>query len=395
MKVRTKRDKVVLVFHSSNRSSWHETLAGIARHANKEGWRLQPLEHVTTRKNIVELLDFWHPDGIIAECGVDEQGLFVPDAFGKVPTVYLVCDTTRLKPNSLRVNHDSASVGWLAARELLVEGMRSFGYFGVEGLFWSEERGRYFAEALSMNGYECETFLRRLDEGTAKGGMAGSRQRLAEWLKSLPKPCGLLAANDMLALDAINVCAEAGVKVPEDVSILGIDNDEVACENVRPTLSSIKPNFEEAGHMAAELLDMRLGSKGSLRSERQRLFPAGGIVHRASTMRLKRSDKSVAKALEMIRTRACDGLQPKDVFAVLPESRRTIEKRFQELRGCSLLDEICAVRMARVKELLSRREVAIETIAARCGWRSTARLRVLFREVEGISMSEWRDRNVE
>ena len=386
-------EKVMLMFHSSNRSSWHEMLVGISRAASSRGWRLQTIDYDTDAKAVVELVDFWRPTGIIAECGVDEKGVFSPSVFGKVPAVYVVSDARRLDEKALRVNHDSAELGRLAARTLLFDGARGFGYFGFKGLFWSEERGRHFDEALRINGRGCAHFERPLNNVAPRSRDDDYRPRFIRWLRELPKPCGLLAANDMLALEAINNCDKAGLTVPDDVSVLGIDNDEVACENSQPTLSSIRPDFFQAGRLAVELLDGRLRRKGAFKGERLRLFPAAFVVHRASTLRLKRADASVSKAVEFIRRHACEGVQPKDVLAGLGEPRRTVELHFRQLRGRSLMDEILAVRLDRVKELLADAEVPIKTIAGKCGWRSPARLRVFFRAAEGISMSAWRTAN--
>ena len=125
-------------------------------------------------------------------------------------------------------------------------------------------------------------------------------------------------------------------------------------------------------------------------SQRQRSFAASGIVSRQSTRRLPRANADVSRALETIRRRACDGLKPRDVFAEAGRSRRLVELRFRELTGHSVQDEIRFVRLARVKELLSRPDVPLESVAARCGWKSTAQLRVLFRTAEGLSMRQWR-----
>lgn len=390
LKTKTSREKVVLVFHSSNRSAWHEMFAGITRAAAAQGWRLQTIDHDTDPKDVVELVDFWHPTGIIAECSVDEKGVFSPEVFGKVPVVYVVSDARRLDAKALRVNHDSAEFGRLAARELLSDDTRGFGYFGFKGLFWSAERGRHFEEALRLNGRGCAHFERPLNNVAPRDRDDDYRPRFIKWLRELPKPCGLLAANDMLALEAINNCAAAGLTVPDDVSVLGIDNDEVACENAQPALSSIRPDFFEAGRLAVELLAERLRRKGAFKGERLRLFPAAFVVHRASTLRLKRADASVSKAVEFIRRHACEGVQPKDVLAELDEPRRTVELHFRQLRGRSLLEEILAVRLDRVKELLADADVPINAIARKCGWRSSARLRVFFHKAEGVSMRAWR-----
>ena len=388
--MKTNKETNVLVFHTSVRSSWRDTLSGIYRYTRLNNWKVQVIEHEPNRKSIRELLEFWQPDGVIVEGGMDEKDAFRPDVFGKIPVVFLICDPKKLKKNSLRLNHDSASLGRVAAKEFLSIGLTSFAFFGFTRLFWSEERGRGYTRALALNGYKPQMFTRRFFESGIQSSAKGDGDRFATWLKALPKPCGLFAANDLLGEEALNVCRFAGITVPEEISVLGVDNDKFACENAVPTLSSIRPNFEEAGYLCAALLGERLAGDSHAAAGVQRFFPANGVVHRQSTRRLPRANAAVSQALELIRVKACSGLRPKDVFAELDCSRRLAELRFRELTGHSVQDEIAAVRLSRVKELLALEDVPIESIAARCGWKSTARLRVLFRAVEGISLREWR-----
>ena len=385
------RQPTVLVFHTSVRSSWNETLIGFYCHARQRGWNVQVIEHAPNRKSIQDLLGFWHPNGIMVEGGMDEKGVFLSDVFGNVPTVYLACDQNRLSKDALRVNHDSESLARAAAREFLSLGLRSFAFFGFDGLFWSKERGHCFREALKLNGYDASVFTRKFFESGDDRPDKCFRQEFMRWLQSLPKPCGLLAANDLLASEALSVCRTRGMNVPEDISVLGIDNDEIACENAVPTLSSIRPNFEEAGILCARLLDERMSCRRKYNGTIRYTFAAVGIVRRQSTRRLPQANADVSKAVEIIRLRACDGLKPRDVFAEIGKSRRLVEMRFRELTGHSVLDEIYAVRLARVKELLARANVPLESIASACGWKSPARLRVFFRSAEGMSMREWRN----
>lgn len=384
------KERVVLVFHSSVRSSWSETLSGIYRFARPQGWNVQIIEHEPNRKSIVDLLAFWHPAGVIVEGGVDETGAFLSGVFDRVPTVYLACDQKRLKRSALRVNHDSESIGRMAAREFLSLGLSSFAYFGFTGMFWSEERGRCFEEALRLNGRTAQVFTRRFFESGKRTAETGFRNRFAAWLKKLPKPCGLFAANDLLAIEAMNVCQAVGIAVPEEIAVLGVDNDEIACENAAPTLSSVRPNFEEAGFLCAQLLGERLARKGRFTGNVQQSFAAAGIVRRQSTRLLPKSDAEVSKAMEMIRLRACEGLKPRDVFALFARSRRSVELKFKAITGHSVQEAINLARLERVKELLAREDVKIDSIAGCCGWKSAAQLRVFFREAEGVSLREWR-----
>lgn len=380
----------VLVFHTSFRSSWNEMQDGIYRYARAHGWNIFVAEHKMDRDAVADLLAFWRPDGVIVEGAMDEAGVFLSDVFGDVPVVYLVCDRRHLPPDALCVSHDVQAFGRIAAREFLSLGLASFAFFGFAGLFWSAERAARFREILRLAGREVALFERPFLEHDWRDLSTGFTQAFGNWLKALPKPCGLLAANDQLGTEVISTCRALGLAVPDDVLVLGIDNDETLCEHVSPTLSSIRPNFEEAGFQAASLLGARRAAGGVFAGDRHRLFAADGLVRRQSTRRLPRANAVVSKALELVRLRACSGLRPRDVVAELGCSRRTAELRFRELAGHSIQEEILLTRLARVKQLLSREDVPVETIARRCGWKSTARLRVFFKAAEGVSMRQWR-----
>lgn len=368
-----------------------EMLDGIRRFARENDWRLQVVEHVPPREAIAELVEFWSPKGVIAEGGMDENGIFSGDVFGMLPVVYLMCDERNLKPGSMCVCQDPDTMGELAAREFLSLGVKSFLFFGFEQLFWSENRGAAFCRALSLNGHHAESVGRRfVCEGIGPSTAdTAALDRLVERLRSLPKPCGLFAANDMLADEALGLCIANGLRVPDDVAILGIDDDEAVCENSTPTLTSLRVDFAEAGYKSAELLSKWFSS--SLRSVKSRrvLVSSVHIVRRGSTRLLPRTNADVAHALELIRKKSCEGLRPRDVFKQMSGSRRLTEMRFRELTGRTVADEIKAVRLERAKELLRSGTLPIGEIAAKCGWKSPAQLRGYFVEVEGKPPREW------
>ena len=381
----------MLVFHTCVRSSWMEILDGIRRFARENDWRLQVVEHVPPREAISELVGFWSPDGVIAEGGMDENGIFNGDVFGKLPVVYLMCDEKNLRPGSMSVCQDPDSMGELAAREFLSLGVKSFLYFGFEHLFWSENRGAAFCRAIALNGRKAEVVRRRfvcegIGPSTADTAALG---RLVEQMRRLPKPCGLFAANDMLADEALGLCVTNGLRVPDDVAILGIDDDEAVCENLKPTLTSLRVDFAEAGYKSAELLARRFSSGSRMGKARRVLLSSVRIVRRGSTRLLPHENADVALALEIIRKKACGGLRPRDVFEKMSGSRRLVELRFRELTGRTVADEIKAVRLARAKELLRGGTLHIGDIAAKCGWKSPAQLRSYFVETEGVPPRDW------
>ena len=385
------RGRTVLVFHTCVRSSWMEILDGIRRFARACDWRLQVVEHVPPREAIAELVEFWRPDGVIGEGGMDENGIFNGDVFGKLPVVYLMCDERNLKPGSMCVCQDPDTMGELAAREFLSLDVKSFLFFGFEQLFWSENRGAAFCRALSLNGCRAETVRRRfVCEGIGPSTAdTAALERLVARLRRLPKPCGLFAANDMLADEALGLCIANGLRVPDDVAILGIDDDEAVCENSKPTLTSLRVDFAEAGYKSAELLAKRLSSRLRGGKSRRVLVSSVRIVRRGSTCLLPRANADVAHALELIRKKSCEGLRPRDVFVQMAGSRRRVEMRFRELTGRTVADEIKAVRLARAKELLRGGTLSIGDVAAKCGWKSPAQLRSYFVETEGVPPRDW------
>lgn len=387
--------ETVLVFHSCVRSSWQEMLGGIRSFAQSRRWRLQVVEHVPPRKAIGELLDFWRPDGVIVEAGMDEDGTFAGDVFGRLPVVYLLSDVHRLKATSLHVDCDVDALGALAAREFLTLGAKSFVFFGFRDIFWSESRGAAFEKALALNGCHAEVLSQRFVESGRGGGSADTRSldRLIRCLRDLPKPCGVFAANDMLADEILGLCQACGLKVPADVAVLGVDDDESVCEHTNPTLSSLRPDFFGAGFASAEMLEERLRKKGRMPSVCRRTISSVQLVRRGSTRLLPRSNADVSKALELIRRQACDGLRPRDVFARMAVSSRLVEMRFRELTGHTVAEEIRLVRLERAKKLLREGALPIGEIATRCGWKSAAQLRAYFAEAEGVSPRTWRQRS--
>lgn len=369
-----------------------EMQEGILGYAKLRRWNVQVIEHEPNRKSIKELISFWQPDGIIVEGCMDERGTLLSNVSSHVPVVYLMCNPKNLGGRALRIERDNKSLGNAAAKEFLSCGIMTFGYFGFTNLFWSVMRQEAFAEALKLNGHPVRVFVRDFFEGGDRTLDRSSRQKFVEWIRQLPKPCGILAANDMLAVELLNVCSSLGIDVPNEIAILGVDNDAVVCESVSPTLSSIRANFIEAGYQCAKLLDENITGTDAVSGSFKRAIPIEGIVRRQSTRRLPRADANVSKALEIIRQRACDGLLPRDVVSGLDCSRRLIELRFRELVGHSIGEEIHAVRMRRVKDLLLHGDSPIDLIAAQCGWKSAAQLRVAFHAQEGLSMREWRAR---
>ena len=190
--------------------------------------------------------------------------------------------------------------------------------------------------------------------------------------------------------EIVNACAQLGFSVPDEIAVLGVDNDEQICENLSPTLSSVAPDFTEGGYLAAEFL-LQLIENPRQKPE-TRLFKVTRLTVRQSTRRMVCDRSRVAAAVEMIRRRACEGISVNDVVAAMGVPRRTAEVHFRLATGHSILDEIDDIRFARVFDLLKNPRQLLDAIPSLCGFATGVALRKAFRLRTGMSMRDWRKR---
>lgn len=376
--------KTILFFSSASRHSCRKRVAGVLRYFHNTDIQVQIIESNYQKINVRKLIDFWKPVGCIAECGSDKNS-FTPDSFAGVPTVYLDKDPAQTTARLFTVNADLEGSAILAAKELLSLDLPCYGFVGFKlPLFWSQIREKAFADAITLNGRPCHIF-------SASGAAEIKRvSALRAWLKGLPKPCGIFAAFDETAEEILAACQQEGIDVPDEISVLGVDNNEEICEQTKPTLSSICPDFEKAGYLCGELLALQLRNPAV--SPESRTFNLLGVVRRKSTARLNKTDPKVTDALEYIRLHAYERIRVDDVARVMGCSKRTAEMRFLSLVKHTIADEIREVRLALAFSLLRNPNQAIDAIAHLCGYKSDSTLRYAFKARTGLSMREWRNR---
>jgi len=285
------------------------------------------------------------------------------------------------------VKSDSAAVGREAANALLRQGIyKSYGYAGYRtDDDWSVERGRAFRAALAEAG-----FIGRMMDIAHYKDRVEDKPTVMEWLRALPKPCGIFAACDDRAFEILDICKEIGLKVPAEVGILGVNNDPILCEHTDPKLSSIQPNFIEEGRLAAELLEQMM-SGGKIPPKR-RLSKVGirAIVHRESTISQSESGKLVQKILSYIGKEATRGIGVEEVARRFKVSRSLLELRFRELQNESVYEAMLRIRFEEVKRRLRQTDDPISEITSACGWRSPLPPKALFKRRFGMSMRDYR-----
>lgn len=374
--------KTVLFFISSTRHTCGNRLEGIYRYACTRGWHVQVVERAFRKVNVRDQLDFWKPIGIIAECGSGADELNAA-AFGNVPAVYFDADRA-VRGEGCYIGSDSSAIGRLAARHLLSLDLPNYAFAAFRlPLFWARERREAFVEAIETAGKGSFVFDPEREQ------RPDVRQRqMTNWLRHLPRPCGLFAANDYVGEEIVNICRQLGLSVPDDIAVLGVDNDEQICESLVPTLSSIAPDFVHGGYLAAEMLGQLIDGKKPKKTVVR--FETGTVVVRQSTRRIVCDRSRVTAAVEMIRKRVVEGLSVSDVVAFMGEPRRTAEMHFREATGHSIHEEIDDVRFAKVFELLRNPFQSLGAIPDLCGFSTGVALRKAFRLRTGLSMRDWR-----
>lgn len=388
-----KRD-IVCFFQSSGRHEGRR-LEGVYAFAREYGWRVLAIDRNQQHSGVRRILNFWSPVGCIIE-GVADEALADPRKFGGLPVVF--CDvapsicgnrTWERRAFTSFIKHDSFATTALAVKELKSLGQKNLAYIGfMAPTYWSDERTAAFrSETMGWDG-EVQFFL--YDRNHPFRDALDLQLRLRRWLKDLPKPCSILAANDFMGEQALTACFELAIDVPHQVSLIGIDNEEVRCEHLRPSLTSVEPDFRRAGYLAAKTLAEM--ENGVVDAVGYRTFGPARIVRRQSTAVLPIKSGAVSGALETIRLKACKGIRAADVLAQMGGSRSSAERLFRKVTGCSVLEKLNERRLEEVKNLLACPDVKIESLADFCGYRSGSFLRRHFKEMTGMTMQEWRNR---
>jgi LacI family transcriptional regulator len=284
------------------------------------------------------------------------------------------------------IDIDSVDIGQRAADYLTGQGdYNAYGFIGYgEGCKWSDLREQTFAAALSRRGLACDSFkVPRWHAQTDE-----TNQNLRAWLAAMPKPAAVLAAHDELARTALNLCVRESLRVPEEIAVLGVDNELIVCTHTQPTLSSIRPDFEQSGYEAARLLSAFLSGKTHKRISV--VTPILGIIGRESTAPSSPAGKMVQRASEYIRANATRDIRVTSVAKALSVSRRLLDLRFRQITGRTILDAIQDVRLEQVKTLLRTTAMPIQEIGETCSFRSENHLKRMFKKWTGLTMRDFR-----
>jgi LacI family transcriptional regulator len=369
-------------------ASGRDILRGIARYVRQHGqWSL-----FHAPGGLADApptwLERWKGSGIIARISNAKTAAILRKT--KLPVV----DVLGMMPGFPLVHVDDAAIARQAFDHFVERGFRHFAFVGARdylcepGQDWSERRRVAFCAAADAHDEAAGIF--QLTEPSFNEMSWEERQdRLAKWLRQLPKPVGLMVCSDQRGLDVLEACHRADVKVPAEIAVVGVDNDKPLCEVCNPPLSSVLPDHVRVGYDAAALL-------GQLMAGRR---PSGGpqfvlpqtVVTRQSSDVLAVDDPTLSAALRVIRERGCEGISVDEIARAVGLSRSILQRKFRLTFGQTVHDHLIAARLKRALELITNTDMPLVEVAERCGFNNQEYMGVVFRKRLGQTPGQYRN----
>jgi LacI family transcriptional regulator len=371
--------KVILLIETS-RAFGRSLLYGIVRYARSHGpWAFY--RETSGLEHTLKYLKDQKADGIILRSPTQSHEI----THLGIPAIYVI--HRQLEAGDFHeVGTDGTLIGHMAAEHFLERGFQHFAYSGFSDRDWSIQRGIYFVERIGREGYPVS--CHKVSETRMKRYFQQEQSRLAEWIQSLPKPLALMACNDDHGQHVLDACKLAGILVPEEVSVLGVDNDELVCNLSDPPMSSIALNTEQAGYQAGEVLDRLM--KGEKLPPQKIMVQSSRVVARQSTDFLSVDDADLAAALRFIWQNARQPIGVSEVASGVAISRRVLEKKFQKILHRSIYRELRRVRVNTIISMLMETDSTISVIARKMGFPGIEHIARYFRKETGVSLRDYR-----
>ncbi len=380
-----KQKSVALLVETSNEYA-RRLLSGIVSYIrSSESWSVYlPEQHRGATPP--SWLSAWKGDGVIARIETPA----IARAVRKLKMPVVDVSAARHVPSIPWVETDDAAIARLAMQHFRDRGFRHFAFCGEPEFNWSNWRKDAFVEAALSAGLQCNVFDAK-QRGSRGYSLSRERKRLGKWIQSLPRPVAVFACYDIKAQQILDTCRELQIRVPDELALLGVDNDELICELCTPPLSSVIPSAHKTGREAARLLDLVMSGKKV--DTLAHLIEPTGVATRLSSDVLAIDDPDVAAALNYIKDHACEGINVNEVLKHVPLSRRVLEKRFRNLVGRTPHQEITRRRVERIRQLLVETDLSLFQISQRTGFQSEEYMSVTFRRAMKVPPATYRREN--
>jgi LacI family transcriptional regulator len=374
------RDPRVLILLNAGAAWSRGVLRGFTAAVRQKGWTLV---HYQTPMDLSWLVETWKPNVVVLQWSLYRH---VAQAFDSCTAISVNDDSSAHGVASVCV--DESGVAQLAAKHLMSKGLRELTTFRFNDGTFAVSRERAFGEAVRAHGA-------RLVPGWWLDGVEPPRfhenpEAITTWLAQLPRPCGVFACTDSWASVVARYAQLAGVRIPEDLALIGVDNDTLECELASPPLSSVCVPWRTVGEKAAWLVGRALA--GAPVAHERIVVPPVDVIARRSTDVAVVGDPTVERAMSHITEHIGRRLTLNGIARAAACSRQRLEQRFQATIGRTVMQEVRRARVARARQLLSTTELSLPLIAGQCGFSSAALLSVAFRRETGIPPGAYRRR---
>lgn len=377
--------KQIALILDTNQAYDRKVVSGVTRYMRQVGnWSLHM--ELDPKSKIPNFQD-WKGHGVIAD--LDDLDVYKTVSELEIPVVG-IGGGYGFYPKFKDIPYvytDNEKVVDLAFEHLRGKGFNNLAFCGIEPdqiNGWARERQLGFEKLCRENNLNCSTYI---GKAISNRNWNSVIRDLKTWLEKLPKPVGIMAANDMRAYHVLEACLRSGLSVPDQVAVVGVDNDEMVCSLTNPPLTSVIQGTDMLGFYAAEILDKMMNGESSVQS---RVIPPQGIAVRESSDSHVIDDDLIFRALGFIRDRACSGIRVDQVAQYCHVSRSTLENRFKQKLGKSVHNEITRLQINKVKDLLIQDEMPLKHISRITGFSSPQYMSIKLKEDTGLSPMQYR-----
>ncbi len=363
---------------------YRRALRGVWRYAeSRPNWQLTP---IPPQRGVRNLHERFQPNGLIVTANTRHLDRELQSWQRPAVNVSAVISSQRFA----RVGVDNELVGQMAAGHFLERGLRHFAFVGPAKQQFSMQRRASFCRALGESGAEAHCYISRSRREFDPLGMRWDLESdVQRWLRQLPKPVGIFAPNDVWGVQVVLASRRAELRVPEQVAVLGVDDDDLFCELTRPGLSSVIVPSEQIGYEAMALLERLIG--GEKPPSEPLLLPPVGVHMRRSSEVLAIEDQLVAQAVQFIQENTSRPLRVEEVITHLCVGRRTLERRFRDLLGTGIAEQVRMAHLQRARRLLAQTDLSVHVVAMRAGFEDYRQMVRLFRHTLDTTPTGYRD----
>jgi LacI family transcriptional regulator len=378
--------RIALVYDAS-RAYDIKVMAGVASYfqENRHGhyYSVDIIDEKAVNENHLSDGRSWQGDGIIAD--FDDPAIAHRVSQSQVPAVAFGCGR-RVGIRGSRVPYfctNGEAIARLAADHLFDRGFRSLAYCGyarTRTTNWSLEREAAFVQYVKQRGGSCAVFR---DRARASREWPATQRHLGEWLRALPKPVGLMAAHDDLGRQVLDACRAYDLRVPHDIAVIGVDNNELLCLLSSPPLSSMEQGARGLGYAAASVLDDIIDGRQA--PARHYTVEPVAVVTRRSTDVVAIADTNVARAMAFIQEHACDRIKVPQIVTAAGISRSGLEKRFSAVLGYTIRTAVRRTQLERTRRLILETDMPLKQVASATGFRSVQHMTTLYVHTFGLT----------